>query len=159
MFISYNVLYNKGIGKKSQKRGNIIMKKTVFRILCLTLVLMCLFSFTAIAQAETYTTNSVWEAKTSSYLFKNTAYVTIKNTCDDPIQIAVGYTGCTVYRGTGAGFQTYTTLYPGNSATYRIVTPALWKKGKVQFGVRNLLGRKYSYTISQSKVDSLKRIK
>ena len=98
-------------------------------------------------------------SKTSSYLFKNTAYVTITNTCNDPIQIAVAYTGCKVYRGTGAGFQTVTTLYPGNSAKYRIETPALWKKGKVVFGIRNYYGGKYSYTISQSKVDSLKRTK
>ena len=76
------------------------MKKTISRIVCLTLALMCLFS---IAQAATYSTNSIWEAKTSSYLFKNTAYVTITNTCNDPIQIAVAYTGCKVYRGTGAG--------------------------------------------------------
>ncbi len=139
------------------------MKKNISRIaalvLCLIFVSSMVFSASALTVSRTTKTTTCTVVTCGDKVFGKTTPITIKNTSSTPIKITLTQvSGCKVYRSTGAGFSSRSsiTLYAGNSAKINIRT-SLGNAGTVKMQVSSILGEAYSCTINGSNYSLLSR--
>lgn len=139
------------------------MKRKALRIISAVLCFIFISSLALSASALTISkTNKTTECTILTHgdkLLGKTTTITVKNTGSNPIVVKFDkISGCKVYRSNGAGFQRLdsTTIYVGNSATYKIKTN-FCNNGEVRVKVYSAVGGSYSYSITGKEYNMIAR--
>ena len=139
------------------------MSKKLMRVLSLTLVVCLLMACVPSASAWNQSFN-----KKASYsvitcgdkILGKTSTVTVKNNSSDPIKLTMTQiSNCKVYRSTGAGFSSWSsiTIYSGASASFTIKT-SLGKAGEVRFSIENYFGGQVACDITTKNCNGTFRV-